>query len=179
MMKKIIIKLFILLIAIGVFTPVANVSADEKNTLVLKNITLKANVNKKFTDDIYVILQYEDKSTGIFVLQKKFNYERNIEVKSGELKLFKYQITRESDPNTDTTNNYYLEGKYKNNIFQVTVKDKDEKKEKVIKKEKKKSLLNRDSVLRYGYIPISIIVVCFIGILIISVRLYINNKKIK
>lgn len=205
-MKKIIL-IIVFIMSLGLFSIRAEAQIGIE-TVELIPITLKANVNDDFQYDLYVLLGFENNKNGAYRLALDNNYCKEINVREGDIYLRAYQVTYKDDSSRDITNNFKLTGSYENDEFNIEIeqigdeeplelpsrnydgtpnddivteseniennsdiKNKEYDNTEDIKKGKEKRAIN--------FIPVVIIGLAIGGIIVLFLKLYSNNKKIK
>lgn len=205
-MKKIIL-IIVFIMSLGLFSIKAEAQIGIE-TVELIPITLKANVDDDFQYDLYVLLGFENNKNGAYRLALDNNYCKEINVREGDIYLRAYQVTYKDDSSRDITNNFKLTGTYANDEFNIEIeqvgdeeplelpsrnydgtpnddivteseniennsdiKNKEYDNTENIKKGKEKRAIN--------FIPVVVIVLAIGGIIVLFLKLYSNNKKIK
>jgi len=202
-MKKIIL-IIVFIMSLGLFSIRVEAQIGIE-TVELIPITLKANVNDDFQYDLYVLLGFENNKNGAYRLALDNNYCKEINVREGDIYLRAYQVTYKDDSSRDITNNFKLTGNYENDEFNIEIEqigdeeplelpsrnydgtpnddivteseniennsDIKNRKYDNIKKGKEKRAIN--------FITVVVIVLAIGGIIVLFLKLYSNNKKIK
>ena len=205
-MKKIIL-IIVFIMSLGLFSRRAEAQIG-KETVELIPITLKANVNDDFQYDLYVLLGFENNNNGAYRLALDNNYCKEINVREGDIHLRAYQVTYKDDSSKDVTENFKLTGTYENDEFNIEVEQIGDKEplelqsrnydgtpnddtvtasENIesntdIKNEKSVNTedIKKDNEKRaISFIPVVVIALAIVGIIILCLKLYSNNKKIK
>nr|WP_302703309.1 hypothetical protein [uncultured Clostridium sp.] len=205
-MKKIIL-IIVFIMSLGLFSRRAEAQIGIE-TVELIPITLKANVNDDFQYDLYVLLGFENNKNGAYRLALDNNYCKEINVREGDIHLRAYQVTYKDDSSKDVTENFKLTGTYENDEFNIEVEQIGDKEplelqsrnydgtpnddtvtasENIesntdIKNEKSVNTedIKKDNEKRaISFIPVVVIALAIVGIIILCLKLYSNNKKIK
>lgn len=177
-------------------------------TVELIPITLKANVSDDFQYDLYILLGFENNKNGAYRLSLDNNYRKEINVREGDIYLRAYQVTYKDDSSKDVTENFKLTGTYENDEFNIEIEqigdeeplelqsrnydgtpnddtvttseniksNTDIKNEKSVNTEDIKKDNEKGAI---SFIPVVVIVLAIGGIIILCLKLYSNNKKIK
>ena len=177
-------------------------------TVELIPITLKANVSDDFQYDLYILLGFENNKNGAYRLALDNNYCKEINVREGDIYLRAYQVTYKDDSSKDVTENFKLTGTYENDEFNIEIEqigdeeplelqsrnydgtpnddtvtaseniesNTDIKNEKSVNTEDIKKDNEKGAI---SFIPVAVIILAIGGIIILCLKLYSNNKKIK
>ena len=205
-MKKIIL-IIVFIMSLGLFSIKAEAQIGIE-TVELIPITLKANVSDDFQYDLYILLGFENNKNGAYILALDNNYCKEINVREGDIHLRAYQVTYKDDSSKDVTENFKLTGTYENDEFNIEVEQIGDKEplelqsrnydgtpnddtvtasENIesntdIKNEKSVNTedIKKDNEKRaISFIPVVVIALAIVGIIILCLKLYSNNKKIK
>ena len=203
-MKKIIL-IIVFIMSLGLFSIKAEAQIGIE-TVELIPITLKANVSDDFQYDLYILLGFENNKNGTYRLALDNNYCKEINVREGDIYLRAYQVTYKDDSSRDITNNFKLTGNYENDEFNIEIEqigdeeplesrnydgtpnddtvtaseniesNTDIKNEKSVNTEDIKKENEKRAI---SFIPVVVIALAIVGIIILCLKLYSNNKKIK
>ena len=205
-MKKIILKI-VFIMSLGLFSIKAEAQIGIE-TVELIPITLKANVSDDFQYDLYILLGFENNKNGAYILALDNNYCKEINVREGDIHLRAYQVTYKDDSSKDVTENFKLTGTYENDEFNIEVEQIGDKEPLELQSRNYDGTLNDDTVTAseniesntdikneksvntedikkdnekraISFIPVVVIALAIVGIIILCLKLYSNNKKIK
>ena len=205
-MKKIIL-IIVFIMSLGLFSIKAEAQIGIE-TVELIPITLKANVSDDFQYDLYILLGFENNKNGAYILALDNNYCKEINVREGDIHLRAYQVTYKDDSSKDVTENFKLTGTYENDEFNIEVEQIGDKEPLALQSRNYDGTLNDDTVTAseniesntdikneksvntedikkdnekraISFIPVVVIALAIVGIIILCLKLYSNNKKIK
>lgn len=205
-MKKIIL-IIVFIMSLGLFSIKAEAQIGIE-TVELIPITLKANVSDDFQYDLYILLGFENNKNGAYRLALDNNYCKEINVREGDIYLRAYQVTYKDDSSKDVTENFKLTGTYENDEFNIEVEQIGYKEPLELQSRNYDGTPNDDTVTaseniesntnikneKYvntedikkdnekraiSFIPVVVIVLAIGGIIVLCLKLYSNNKKIK
>ena len=205
-MKKIIL-IIVFIMSLGLFSIKAEAQIGIE-TVELIPITLKANVSDDFQYDLYILLGFENNKNGAYILALDNNYCKEINVREAVFHLRAYQVTYKDDSSKDVTENFKLTGTYENDEFNIEVEQIGDKEPLELQSRNYDGTLNDDTVTAseniesntdikneksvntedikkdnekraISFIPVVVIALAIVGIIILCLKLYSNNKKIK